>query len=85
MAMIYLMPPGMGSMPNVALSSSESRTGSTGSPFRNLGEEGRAGPQSKDGRGGKCAAQADAGLLGFVTASGVGVFGADEQRCSACS
>lgn len=85
MAMIYLTPPGMGSMPSVALSSSESRTGSTGSPFRNLGEEGRAGPQSKDSRGGKCAAQADAGLLGFVTASRVGVFGADEQRCSACS
>lgn len=85
MAMMYLMLPGTGSMPSAALSSSESRMGSTGSPFRNLGEEGRAGLQSKDGRGGRCAAQADAGLLGTVTASRVGAFGADEQGCSACS
>ena len=85
MAMMYLMLPGTGSMPSAALSSSESRTGSTGSPFRNLGEEGRAGLQSKDGRGGTCAALADAGLLGVVIASGVGAFGADEQGCSACS
>lgn len=46
MAMMYLMLPGTGSMPSAALSSSESRMGSTGSPFRNLGEEGRAGLQS---------------------------------------
>ena len=39
----------------------------------------------QDGRGGTCAALADAGLLGVVIASGVGAFGADEQGCSACS
>lgn len=37
--MMYLMPPGVGSMPSAAFSSSESRAGLTGSPFRNLERE----------------------------------------------
>lgn len=36
--MMYLMLPGVGSIPSAALSSSESGPGFTGSPFRNLGK-----------------------------------------------
>lgn len=36
--MMYLMTPGVGSMSSAALTSSESRAGLTGSPFRNLGK-----------------------------------------------
>lgn len=58
MAMMYLMPPGVGSVPSAALSSSESGTGSTGSPFRNLGD--KAGLDGEC-RGGAHAKQADPG------------------------
>lgn len=40
-AMMYWTPPGLGSTANAAFSSSERRTGTTCSPFRNLGKEGR--------------------------------------------
>lgn len=40
---MYLMPPGVGSMPSAALSLSESGAGFTGSPFRNLGKERQEG------------------------------------------
>lgn len=39
--MMYWIPPGLGSIASAAFSSSERRTGATGSPFRNLGKEGR--------------------------------------------
>lgn len=73
-------------MPSAALSSSESRMGLHGQPLQKPGgrRQGWTGSLAR-GRGGRCAVQADAGLLGTVTASRVRAFGADEQGCSACS
>ena len=58
MAMMYLTPPGVGSAPSAALSSSESGTGSTGSPFRNLGDKAGLDGECRDGA---CAERADPG------------------------